>query len=164
MLNYAKMHPEINWAFTHHPTLIFNVVDKGYMSQSDIDNYINEWKKFSYFPPDGDYMELFNSSKCLISDCGSFRVEYFPTGNPYVYLISSNKKRLADGDFIKKLTKNYYKAHNVRELKEHLDNILLKNIDIFSDKRKIESNAFTSINSSKLIIKDLEQEILKTRI
>ncbi|MGN1153386.1 MAG: hypothetical protein ACI4S3_05100, partial [Candidatus Gastranaerophilaceae bacterium] len=95
---------------------------------------------------------------------GSFRVEYFPTGNPYVYLISSNKKRLADGDFIKKLTKNYYKAHNVRELKEHLDNILLKNIDIFSDKRKIESNAFTSINSSKLIIKDLEQEILKTRI
>ena len=159
MLNYAKKHPEFKWVFTHHPTFLFNVVDKGYMTQNELDDYINEWKKIGYQGSNGDYLELFKNSKMLISDCSSYRIEYYKTAKPYIYIISSNPKRVKDDKFFNKITKNYYKAHNVSELKFHLDNLLLNNFDPLKEGRKKDRYEFKNQNSADLIIKDIENLI-----
>ncbi len=158
MLSYAKKHPEIRWCFTCHPTLIFNVVDKGFMSQQEVDDYVSAWKKIAYCPgTDGNYMELFRNSRMLISDCGSFRVEYFPTGKPYIYLISNSCKRLSDGYFMQEICKNYHHVHNCAELKMALDSVLINKDDCFKSERKMDKEVckFTKISSAQIIWEDI---------
>lgn len=164
MLEYAKKHPEINWCFTHHPSLTYNIVAKGFMTKDEIQNYYDEWRKIAYFYEQGDYMELFQNSELLISDCGSFRVEYFLTGKPYIYLISNSPERLQDGLFLNEICKNYYKTHNIVELQKTLDMLLVEKIDPLKEQRNklvMESN-FANTYAAKNIITDL-YDILKLK-
>ncbi len=149
MLSYAKKHPELPWCFTCHPTLFFNLVDKGFMTQQEVEDYVSEWKQIAYCPgTDGNYMELFQDSRMLISDCGSFRLEYYPTGKPYIYLISNTAKRLKDGFFLSEISKNYHHVHNCAELKVALDGILLQNNDCFKEARLKDRENCDFLNQS----------------
>lgn len=149
MLSYAKKHPELPWCFTCHPTLLFNLVDKGFMSQQEVEDYVSEWKQIAYCPgTDGNYMELFQNSRMLISDCGSFRLEYYPTGKTYIYLISNTAKRLNDGNFLSEICKNYHHVHNCAELKVVLDGILLQDNDCFKEARLKDRETCDFLNQS----------------
>ncbi len=159
MLEYAKKHPEINWAFTYHPSLTYNIVEKGFMTRDEIENYYNEWKKIAYVHDKGDYMDLFRNSELLISDCGSFRIEYFPTGKPYVYLISSSPQRLKDGSFLEKICKYYYKSYNTQDLQNILDMLLVDKKDPLKTEREnsVRNSSFFKNNSSQNILADMYQ-------
>ena len=81
ILEYAKAHPELNWVFKPHPNIKYWFQHIGYMSEKEINDYYNEWSKIGFVYDSGDYFDLFNDSDAMITDCGSFLVEYFLTKN-----------------------------------------------------------------------------------
>ena len=50
----------------------------------EIDNYYSEWAKIGSVYEEGNYIDLFKQTKCLITDCLSFLVEFLPAESPVI--------------------------------------------------------------------------------
>lgn len=86
MLEYAKRHPEIKWVFKPHPLLKGRLVENGFMTRAEADSYYREWEKIGLACYDGGYADLFKRSRALITDSGSFLLEYMAVGKPLIRL------------------------------------------------------------------------------
>ena len=126
ILEFAEKHPELNWVFKPHPALYRFLFTSGYMSQKEADEYYARWEKTGMVYDTGDYMDLFQDSKLMITDCGSFLIEYFVTGKPCIHLKSEAFK---GNDFVREICNSYYEASNLEELREFLKDVLLENHD-----------------------------------
>ena len=158
ILEYAKTHTEFNWIFKPHPTLKHTLIKTEIMTEEEVDNYYNEWAKIGQCSYDSNYVDLFLNSKALITDCGSFTIEYFVTGKPLIHLISEDCKPKAPR-FVQKLYDTYYKVDNNTELYETLDEILVKKNDYLKEYRERVLNKQTWLNTyaAKNIIEDIKQ-------
>lgn len=87
ILEYAQKHPEFNWVFKPHPLLYKELIISGAWTREDVDAYYKSWENIGSVCTDGDYIRLFQSAKALITDCGSFLVEFPMTGKPLIRLI-----------------------------------------------------------------------------
>ena len=92
ILTYAQHHPEIKWVFKPHPCLKGSLVSSGAMTLEEADAYYEAWGRIGRVCLDSDYPALFNESRALITDCGSFIAEYGATGKPLIYLVSRENK------------------------------------------------------------------------
>ena len=90
ILEYAKKHSEYNWVFKPHPMLKKAILDNNFMNTKEVEKYYSDWDKIGKVSYDGDYYDLFNDSKLMITDCSTFLIEYLVTGNPLIRLVSSN--------------------------------------------------------------------------
>ena len=115
MLEYAKQHPEIKWAFKPHPRLRGELIETGGWTESEVDEYYSEWGKIAESCFDGNYLELFNRSKAMITDCASFLLEYPATGRPIIHLRRLDH-RPDYGEFMLPLLNSYYQVTNEQEL------------------------------------------------
>ena len=158
ILDYAKSHPEMNWVFKPHPILKGELVESGLMTEQEAEDYYNEWDKFGIKYEGFDYIKLFKQSKVLITDCGSFLAEYMPSKNP-VILLRSN--RATPYNFLaKKVTKYYYKAHNLKELDKLFEEVLIKGKDPYKEKRlQMLKNLHLVNHASQNILEDLNKEL-----
>ena len=159
MLEFAKKHPEIQWVFKPHPNLKSHFINSKYMTETEINKYFNEWEKIGLVFDSGDYFDLFKNSKMLITDCGSFLVEYALTQQPVLHLI--NDKSVEQGELREKISSNYYKIYSQASLKSHLEEILIRNNDFLKSERieqlqKIFPNKF---NSAQNIITHLKKNL-----
>lgn len=134
ILEYAQKHPEFNWVFKPHPTLKRALKRIGLFSDEEIENYYKEWEKIAISCYSPNYMDIFLDSKALITDCGSFLIEYFCTGKPIIHLIS-NKCRVLPPVPTQKIFKTFYKVENAEELYNALDTLLQKNNDYKQEDR-----------------------------
>lgn len=132
ILEFAKSHPEINWIFKPHPALERRLETENILNKEEIKKYWQEWADIGIVCETGDYLDLFLQSYAMITDCGSFLTEYFLTENPVIHLVS--KTSAGYNPSVDKITKSYYQAHNTEELKNYLEEVILKK----SDKRKQE--------------------------
>lgn len=87
MLEYAKSHPEIKWAFKPHPMLRKRMVENGFMTEAEAQKYYDDWNRIAVSCYDGGYASLFARSRAMITDCCSFLMEYAATGKPLVRLM-----------------------------------------------------------------------------
>lgn len=128
ILHYAKNHREVNWVFRPHPVLK-NVLQKldGW-GPTEQKRYYSEWAAIGLISDGGDYLDLFARSSVMITDCGSFLVEYAATGKPIIHLISKNADR-EPAMPTRKLISTYYKAHNIEELNKVLELVLVRGED-----------------------------------
>ncbi len=156
ILEFAKNHPEINWAFKPHPTLKTALKRIGWTDES-IENYYNEWEKIALVSYDSDYVDLFLSSKAMITDSGSFLLEYFVTGKPLIHLISESATNMPYKQ-LNKYFNSFYKVYSNQELEECLSEIILRNQDSKFDERKklLETSNFSKENAAQNILKDLD--------
>ena len=159
ILEYAKNHPEINWAFKPHPTLKIALKNIGW-NEEKISNYYSEWEKFANCCYDSDYLELFLNSKAIITDCGSFLTEYFCTGKPILHLISKHCKVIPPKP-TKKIFDTFYKIHDNNELFKYLDDIIIGNNDPMIEYRRqtLKELGLANNYAAKNIIEDLERVI-----
>lgn len=159
ILNYAQKHPEINWVFKPHPRLKHELANFGW-TQEKINNYWAQWSKLGKVCEDNDYIELFNNSKCLITDCGSFLTEYFVTGKPVIHLISSSNTAVPQPPS-KKIFNTFYKVHNLEEMYETFENVIIKNNDTKkSDRLNVaKEQQLIGQNAAQNIINDLLEAI-----
>ena len=157
ILEFAQMHPEINWVFKPHPTLKTALKRTGW-SKAEIDNYYNAWGKLGLVSQDSDYVDLFMKSKAMITDSGSFLMEYFVTGKPLLHLISDLASHEAYVE-LHKYFETFYKIYTNEEIDKYLQAIVLDNNDVKSEERKkiLADSAFLQENTAQNIVKDLNK-------
>ncbi|MCD7878684.1 MAG: hypothetical protein LUG16_01980 [Candidatus Gastranaerophilales bacterium] len=158
ILDYARRHPEIKWIFKPHPTLKTALLRIGEMSEKEIDDYYSEWEKFAKCCYNSEYIELFNKSTAMITDCGSFLLEYFVTGKPLIRLVSQNNTNSIHSH-CKKIFSTFYEAGDLSELSKVLDEVIVNKQDPLRTKRNtiINSLDFIKINAAENIMADLEE-------
>ena len=161
ILEYAKSHPELNWVFKPHPTLKFALSKIG-ESEEKINDYWNEWRKIGIVCEDSSYIDLFLDSKALITDSASFLTEYFCTGKPLIHLISDDCK-VVPNIIARKNFKTFYQVHNLDEMYETFDKVLIQNIDDKKEERLrvLEETGLLNNYAAKNILQDLESVLIK---
>lgn len=160
ILNYAQNHPEVNWVFKPHPTLKLALKRTGLFTDEAIENYYKEWEKIATPCYSSNYMDIFLESKVLITDCGSFLVEYFCTGKPIVHLIS-DKCKVVPPLTSQKIFDTFYKVRNAGEFYNSLDTLLQRNYDYKKDDRLkvLKELNLENCYAAKNIIEDLQTAI-----
>lgn len=159
ILNLAKSHPEIKWIFKPHPSLYQTLIRKCGWEEQKARGYYDEWRAFAKVCMDGEYVKLFQDSSCLITDCGSFLVEYACTKHPIIHLISSNVK-INPHPVSAKLFATYYQAHNWDEFIGHFDKVVLKGHDSQKAERLkvVTEMNLLDVNAAKNIVEYLDKE------
>ena len=97
------------------------------MTEKEVNEYYEEWRNIAEFYDCGDYLSIFDNSKIMITDCGSFLTEYLLTQKPVIHLVSYNAVEY--NDCIKKIVSSYYQAHNPEELDNFLQEIVINKKD-----------------------------------
>lgn len=134
VLEYAKMHPDIDWVFKPHPRLRQALTGSGAWTQAEVDAYYHEWELIGTCRLDADYIGLFRNSKAMITDCSSFLAEYPPSGGAMIHLRSKDEK-LALHELNMELYKTFYQVWDVETLPQVLDAVLVRNEDPNREKR-----------------------------
>ena len=161
MLEYAKKHRELKWAYKPHPVLIQALAKSGVMSQDRIKSYYHDWEQIAECCYDGSYSDLFARSRTLITDCGSFMTEYAVTGEPVVWLISPTATTRPN-KASEKLAASYYRVVRSEDLEPVLDDLLVKGNDPKREARLSAAKAMnlTGTDAAGNIIRHLEELIL----
>ena len=159
ILEWAKAHPEFEWIFKPHPRFKEAAIKNNIMTKDEAEEYYSEWEKIgkSYF--DGSYFDLFKSSKCLITDCGAFLLEYLPTKQPVIHM--RNPLGTDYIESIKVAMNSYYDVWNPKELENSLNEILIegrdnKKTDRLNAIKKLNLNEY---NSTEKIINELKKDM-----
>ena len=113
MLEWAKNHPEFNWVFKPHPCLRGYLRNKNLWSEDRVQKYWDDWAKIGQVYESGDYLDMFMESKAMITDCGSFKTEYFMTQKPLIHLKSPDATTF--NPLVEKIVSSYYEADNKKE-------------------------------------------------
>lgn len=156
ILEYAKNHPELNWVFKPHPMLKKALIDNKFMNAQEVKEYYSEWEKIGKAYYNGDYFEIFNNSRLMITDCSTFLVEYLMSGKPLINLVSENAPEF--NIVLKDIVESFYKTNNNKMLEDRLNSILYENNDELKSKRVKLIQQFRQ-NTSKNIINDLLSQI-----
>ena len=133
ILDWAKKHPEFNWIYKPHPCLGSFLRSRNLWSEERIQKYWDEWSKIGQVYESGDYLDMFMESRAMITDCGSFKTEYFMTQKPQIFLKSKNG--VPFNPSVEKINKTCYKAENTSELENILEEVLIKGNDYMKDAR-----------------------------
>lgn len=130
ILQYAKLHPEVNWAFKPHPRLRKELTIYGKWSEEEVNQYYAEWETIGLACYDSHYIDLFLDSRAMITDSSSFLTEYSCTCKPLIRPIPDQGKTLSPPNpALAKLYGTFYKTYDNKELKEMLDKIVLQGQD-----------------------------------
>ena len=158
ILEYAENHPELNWVFKPHPLLYKFLYTSGYMSKEAADEYYRRWAKAGILYDKGDYLDLFRKSQMLITDCGSFLIEYFVTQKPCIHLLSEKFK---GNNFVQQICKTYYEAKNINEFNEYLDILINRGQDPKKPEREevLAKLNLTGTYCAKNILEDIIEDI-----
>lgn len=135
ILEYAKKHREMNWVFRPHPTLRHALLQSGAWDGEKVANYWNAWAEIGIVSTGGEYQELLNKSRVLITDCGSFLTEYFVIGRPLIHLISKDAK-IVPHEIMKKYFDTFYNVHTMDELRDALIMLLERGEDPMKSRRE----------------------------
>ena len=80
-----------------------------------MDAYYAAWREIGRVCTDGNYIPLFQNAKALITDCGSFLVEFPMTGKPLIRLIPKELDYPLFPAF-EKLYDSFYTVRNFDEM------------------------------------------------
>ena len=118
MLEIARNNSDTEWIFKPHPRFKHALKSNQIMTDAEVEDYYNGWSQIGQIYDQGDYFDLFRTSDCLITDCGSFLTEYLPTGNPVIYLVSSETNATPRNVIHEKSSQHYYKVRDAASLDE----------------------------------------------
>ncbi len=159
MLEYAKAHPQFNWIFKPHPRCRVSFVAKGlFKSQQDLEDYYHQWATVGQVCEQGNYIDLFKQTRCLITDCSSFLVEFLPSEQPLIHLRRYDDNSSAN--FAKNIIDSYYPVFDLHTLKHTLHKVLEKGEDPLRQTRLNKLNELQLVQpAADNIIRDLEESL-----
>lgn len=162
MLALALQHPELKWVFKPHPTLRVILSKLNLMSKQEIDAYYRAWEDIAVVCYDGNYIDLFKRSRVLITDCGSFLVEYACTGQPIIHLISEDPK-FPPHPVSAALFKTYYQAFSWETFIQHFNMVVLNHNDPLRELRlaKIKEMNLLGTNAAQNILNVLSKTLCR---
>ena len=160
MLEYAKAHPEIKWAFKPHPLLRGRLIENGFMTREEVDAYYRDWEKIGLACYDGGYANLFKRSRVLITDSGSFLLEYMAIGRPLIRLEPVDFNMRFSQVFARVLN-SFYTCRNLDEMYAALKLVVEDRQDPRRDERQAaarEAGLFGN-NAAERIVKYLNETL-----
>ncbi len=128
ILDFAKSHREIKWAFKPHPRLKRALEESGAMTKEEAERYYGEWEEVGTACYDDGYVPLFHRSRAMITDCGSFLTEYACTGKPMIRLVNRDLATPVHPS-LKALYGTYYESRSNGELKGLLESVVARGED-----------------------------------
>lgn len=136
MLEQARARAEIKWVLKPHPKLKDALVQSGVMAARQVDEYFHAWETLenAEVVTGGDYIDAFMGSDALITDSGSFLMEYMLTGSPILLLVSSTSAGYSE--FGERVVSSLYKATRVEEISGFIDGAVLARQDSRRNCRK----------------------------
>lgn len=155
ILEFAKKNSQIEWYFKPHPTLKASLLRTKLWTEKEIEEYYNEWERIGTVC-NSDYIELFWKSSVLITDCGSFLVEYPCTKNPIIRLVSKECVVPIPKPSVK-LFDSFYNVSKTDEMFTTFDQILIKGLDPKREERlrAVKDAGLLDSTASKNILDDL---------
>ena len=129
----------------------------GYMTKDDADEYYKRWHDIGIVCEDGDYMQLFQNSIAMITDCGSFLTEYFFTKQPCIHLVSQYFK---GNENVKRICETYYNVHNADEMNKFFEEVLIYKNDPKKQGRLALLKKLNYPNSAEFIVEDILKNLL----
>lgn len=159
ILEYAKKHPELNWIFKPHPCLKSSLITNDYWSEKEVDDYYKEWDNIGMRYESGDYLDLFQQSYAMITDCGTFLTEFFLTKMPVIHLVTPDSVPFID--HINKISATYYRAQNEDELEKYFNEVIINKNDYMKEKRLelLQNLDFANNYSALSIYEYIKQEL-----
>ena len=102
---------------------------------------------------DGEYIDLFRKSDLMITDSGSFILEWLPTEHPCMYLVNPrrNPKTYLDGfsTTARKALEKYYLCYNKKDIEKYFSLLMFDKQDPMKDERiKLKDEIFINIGSA----------------
>jgi CDP-glycerol glycerophosphotransferase (TagB/SpsB family) len=131
ILDLASMYPQTIWVIKPHPKFDDRVVADGIMTQQELDEYYGEWEKSGTIFRGGDYLDLFKTSDCLITDCISFLADYLPTRKSMFYLrIDVHIDPF--NDFAENIIRTCYQIHSNAEFEKLFSQVIIEGNDFMA--------------------------------
>jgi len=156
ILEFAEKHKELNWVFKPHPCLYNFLFMSGYMSKEQADEYYQRWSNIGIVHNEGDYIKLFQQSNTLITDSGSFLIEYFFTKQPCIHLVSDS---FAGNQNARDICSTYYNVYNLEEMYRIFEEILINKQDTKKQDRLNLLKKMDYPYSAEIIINDLGKNL-----
>lgn len=130
-----KLKDEIQWCFKPHPILKSKLYGHLNWGKEKTDKYYEYWQNSSNTQfENGEYIELFKQSDCMIHDSGSFLVEYLFVQKPVLYLMTEYTKMNLN-EFGLEALKSCSQAYNEEEIKYFIYK-LRNNYDEIKEQKK----------------------------
>jgi hypothetical protein len=134
MLSMASMYPDTTWVLRPHPDFDMHAVCDGIMTASELKEYYGAWEKYGTTFRGAEYIDLFKTSDCLITDCISFLADYLPTGKP-VFFLRSSRQSVDFNDFGKKIVDAYYQINSNADLDRLFSRVIVRGDDFMEKQR-----------------------------
>lgn len=171
-LELMKNNPEIFFVFKPHPLLRQRIINMEKLELVDMitlnqyEEYINVWdnQHNGMVWLEGDYMDLFQVSTCMITDCGSFIGEYAVSGHPCIYLLNPDKEEPLEGytEVAIKILDTFYLCNNIDEINETVQNVIIDGKDDkYKEREKITKREFFNLGNAGRFICDYIEKCLK---
>ncbi len=153
---------DVFWVFRPHQRLRYQLIESGFMSSSEVDEYYRLWDESqnSVYYQGSDYLNLFQHTDALITDSGSFLAEYLITEMP-VLLLNSGKS-VGYNELGQRIVDAYYQASSESEIDDFLSSVIINGVDSLCTKRKSLSSLIKvsgKRTSADLIVTNIKSSI-----
>ncbi|SFC62292.1 CDP-glycerol glycerophosphotransferase family protein [Butyrivibrio sp. YAB3001] len=120
-LEYAQKHDDVNLIIRPHPSMFTNFVEKGIMTEDEVNNFKLECQKCGnvFIDQKKDYFDTIKAADALVADYTSLIAEYFMTGKPIVYCDTADGLN-PEGNTI---CSNLYRADSFDEIITQMEKI-----------------------------------------
>ncbi|WP_195282606.1 CDP-glycerol glycerophosphotransferase family protein [Harryflintia acetispora] len=170
-LQLVKDNPAINFVFKPHPDLLNRLIDlknagRDYtLSPEQYEAYIEEWSALpnGVYVNDGEYIDLFKKSTCLITDSGSFIAEYLPSGHPCIYILNPEKTNPLDfySELGRRIIESYYCCSDWDTIERYFKDVVINKNDPNKElRRQIVKEEFINIGTAGQFICDYLTQLL----
>lgn len=147
IIDFVKQHKNISLIIRPHPLMFVNFVEKGVMTQNEVECFKKECTECENIEIDGekDYILLLNKADLLIADYTSLLMEFFVTAKPIIYCDDAKglNKEAQEMDEV------LYHAKSYKDIEELVLKLMDGN-DFMKDKRKLVINKLIPINAGMI--------------
>ena len=144
LVEYFESHIEMNLIIRPHPLMFKNFIEKGVMTNTQINELQTRIKRIPniWFDTNTDYLDSFEQSDLMISDFSSLMIEYFVSLKPIIFCGENIDRYTQIG---KMMMDGVYKAKNASELICNLD-MISRGRNIYFDRNKEMLNSIYDTN------------------
>ena len=139
-LEYAGNHSDINLIFRPHPSMFPNFIERGLMTEEEVNNYKKQCEKCGNYVIDfnKDYLDTILKADVLVADYTSLIAEFLMTGKPIIYCDTVDRLN-KEGKII---CKNLYNGNSFSEIIKLIERIRNGTDEQRSVREKIKNELF----------------------
>ena len=150
-LSLPEQFPEIEFAFRPHPMMFGEFVRAGIMTQSEVDNYLEQLSsKGIRYEHDIKVYDSFKDTDLLITDYSSIINLFFLTGKPIICCDTE----IEFSGLTEKMSKFFYYAHNEEELRDNVQVLVNGEDRYYQDRSSLIDMEFSSTERASKRIAD----------